>query len=212
VSQLVAIGLVLGLTAVSLGAAGALRERGATPSTTRWVAAVIAGFAYLVAVWWLDVWTAIALSTLSLLAIAVLRSRRSTLLKGLRWSAREESRAELGFPAAATVALAVGWAVHDDPWLAFLAIAFMAWGDASAGLVRGLKEGWLPGTVGASATMLIVSLVSVWLVYPSVAAVAAAVVATSAEAFWPLTSGRLSDSWPVVGSALGVIIFLGGTQ
>jgi dolichol kinase len=212
VTPWLAIVLVLLLTGASLTAAGALRDRGVAPHVTRWVAAVVGGLAYLIAVLWLDAWSAVALSVLSVLAIALLRMRRSSLLKGLRWSARETSRAELGYPAAASLALAVGWAALNDPWLAFLAIAFMAWGDASAGLVRGFKEDSLGHTVAASAAMAAVSLCSAWLIYPSVAGAAAALGATGAEALWPLTRSKLSDSWPVVGSALGLVIVIGGTS
>jgi dolichol kinase len=205
-----AVGLVVGLTGLSLFGASALRACGLPPPLTRWVAAVVGGLAYLVAIRWLDVWSAVALSALALGLIALLRARRATLLSGLRWSSQQQSRAELGYPAAATIALVVGWAVRGDPWLAALAIAFMAWGDASAGLVRGLNERSRPHAVAASAAMAAVSLGAAWLLYPSVAGAAAAVVATAAEAFWPLTRSRLSDSWPVVAAALAVTAFIEG--
>ncbi|MBM2827243.1 MAG: hypothetical protein HW403_1307 [Dehalococcoidia bacterium] len=155
---------------------------------------------------WLDVWVAIALSALSLLLIWALRSWRACLLRGVRGGPEgEDPRSEMEFPAAATVALAVGWGALHDPWMAFLAIAFMAWGDASAGLVRAWMNGSRYQAITASAAMLSVSLGSVWIFHPSVAGAAAAVTATFAEAFWPLTRSRLNDSWPVVGSAIGLM-------
>jgi hypothetical protein len=204
-SQLLAIGLVLVMAALSLVAASLLRDRGVPPPTTRWLASVIGGFAYVVAVNWLDAGIALALSAVCLAVVAALRARRPCLLRGLRLSPRRESRAELGYPAAATLALAVGCVARHDPRLALVAIACMAWGDASAGLVRDWRPGSLPHRVAASAAMLSVSLASAWLLYPSVAGVAAAFAATGAEALWPLTRSSLSDSWPVVGTALAVI-------
>lgn len=195
------------LTGASLGAANVLRDHGAPPSLTRWVASVVGGLAYLVAVLWLDVWSAVALSGLSVLFIAMVRMRRASLLRGLRGSAGDEPRSELGYPAAATVALLVGWAALGNPRLAFVAIVFMAWGDASAGLVRGrMADSWWQA-IAASLTMLGVSLGSAWLFYPSVAGLAAAVAATCVEALWPLTRSKLSDNWPVVASALGLMAF-----
>ena len=37
---------------------------------------------------------------------------------------------------AGSASLAVGWGLLGDPWLSFLPIAFMAWGDSAAGLLR----------------------------------------------------------------------------
>src|SRR5919202_4816809 len=143
-TQLQAIVLVLGMTTLSLVVASVLRDRGVPPPATRWVASTLGGLAYLVAVLWLDRSTALALSAVALLTVAPLRARRASLLRGLRWSPRERSRAELGYCAAATLALAVGWAARQDPRVALLAILFMAWGDASAGLVRDARPGSLP--------------------------------------------------------------------
>ena len=203
--------LIIILTGLGLGFAGVLRDRGVSPAVTRWLASLIGGLAYLVTVRWLDVWSAVAISALTVLLIAGLRRWRAGLLRGLRESVREQSRAELGFPAAATAALAIGWGLFHDPGLAFVAIAFMAWGDGAAGLVRGWRSASTVRNIAASATMLSVSLGSAWLIYPSTAGAAAAVVATGVEAVWPITGSRLSDSWPVVGSTLGLILLLGGT-
>jgi dolichol kinase len=211
-TQMVAIGLVLAIIGVSLGGANTLRDRGVPQPVTRWVASALGSLGYLIAVVWLDAWVAVGLSAFGIVLIAALRARRASLLRGLRGPGRTASRAELGYPAAATVALAIGWGLLDDRWLACLAIAFMAWGDASAGLVRG----WI-GYAGlrsatASAAMLSVCLGAVWLLYPSPAGVAGALAATCAESFWPLTRNKLSDNWSVVASALGTTSTLGGLQ
>ena len=210
VSSPVAIGLVLLIVGAGLGLANALRDRGAPDGVTRWVASVAGGLAYVVAIAWLDPITAIAVSALCALVLALLRAKGATFLRGLRASAAEQSRAELGYPAAATAALALGWATHHGPWLSFAAIAFMAWGDASAGLVRRLLPPGRSQSVAASAAMLCVCALTAALFYRSLAGFAAAVLASVAEAVWPFARSRISDNWAVVASGLGVMIFLGG--
>jgi hypothetical protein len=176
---------------------------------TRWTAAVLGGCAYLVAVAWLNVWTSVALSAGAVAIVAVLRLSRANVLRGL-WASPSGDRAELGFPAVATIALAVGWGMLGQPRLAFVAIAFMTWGDATAGLVRGLLDRGPLQQAGPPVAMLAACIGSAWLFYPLPSALPAAVIATAAEALWPLTRSRLSDSWPVVGSALGLMSMCGG--
>jgi len=210
VTFVAAIGLVLAMVALGLGLANALRDRGAPQGVTRWIASVVGGFAYLLSVFWLDAGAAIVLSAICAALIAAMRFRHAGLLRGLRTDAGEASRAELGYPAAATTALVVGWAMLGNPWLSFVAIAFMAWGDASAGLARMFMANSRYQTLAALATMLSVSVVCAWLFYPTTASLAAAVTASAAEAMWPLTGIKISDNWAVVGSATAVMMLLGG--
>ena len=177
---------------------------------TRWICSAAGGLAYLMAVLWLDVVTAIILSAACGLLIATARVKKARLMRGLRGLPGESSRAELGHPAAATIALAFGWGLGHDAWPSFVAIAFMAWGDASAGLVRWAMRTSGYQTIAAWLTMLSVCVAVAWLSYPHLAGLVAAVVASVAETLWPLTGYRISDNWPVVGSGLGLMIVLGG--
>jgi hypothetical protein len=210
-NSILAAGLALLSCGVSLTAANLLSDRGAPAPVSRWVAGSIGGFGYLAAITWLDVWMALSLSAAALLAISALRMYGASHLRGLRGSAPSGSRAELGYPAAATLAIAIGWGALGQPRLALLPIAFMAWGDASAGLAR-----WLAGArlqaAAASTAMLAVSLACVAALHAGLAGVIAALGATAAEGLWPLTRSRISDNWPVAGSALGLLILIGGTR
>src|SRR5207237_1109776 len=143
---------------------------------------VIGGIGYLGAISWLDRWTAIVLSASALVLIAGLQRRGTSQLRGLRGTRSAESRAELGYPGAATAAMAIGWGALEQPLLALLPIVFMAWGDASAGLARGLVGDARLQAAAASAAMLAVSLGCVAGFHAGIAGGIAALGATAAEA------------------------------
>jgi len=53
-----------------------------------------------------------------------------------RGVSRASTMAEVYFPLSATIVLAVGWAILNNPLLAVACILMMAWGDATTGIVR----------------------------------------------------------------------------
>ena len=90
----------------------------------------------LIAILWLEAGTAVALSSMLALLVIGLRLGFPDSLRGLRRSVSTGDWAEIAYPLAATASLSIGWGLLGDRWLAFLPIAFMAWGDSVAGLVR----------------------------------------------------------------------------
>jgi hypothetical protein len=155
------------------------------------------GAAFLIAVLWLDVWAAVALSGVLALSIIGIRLGYRRGLRGISRGPQNRDWAETAYPVAATVSLVVGWGLLGDRWLAFLPIAFMAWGDSVAGLVRGLArwngrrmDVWLP-----SIAMLCVCLTAALLIQPYWIGAAGAVVATAAERSRLIANRVWDDSW-----------------
>ena len=108
-----------------------LYDRGVPNTISRCAAPVLGGTAYLFAVLWLDAWTATVLSGAMAMLILALRLGFRRGLRGVRGSLPTQAWSEVTYALAGTGALAVGWGLLGDRWLAFLPIAFMAWGTAS---------------------------------------------------------------------------------
>ena len=162
--------------------------------------------AFLIAVLWLDPWTAVALSGVLTLAILVLRLGFRRGLRGVRGSLSTQAWVEITYPAAGTVSLAVGWLLLGDRWLAFVPIAFMAWGDSFAGLARELSIS-LGRRLGVwpSAAMLTCCLATGLLFQPYWIAALGAISATAAERFCPRVHSVRDDNWAVVAASLAVM-------
>ena len=143
-------GIVL-LALSGLVASNLLYDLGAPNSVSRRAAHILGGAAFLFAVLWLDAWTAITLSDVLALLILALRLGFRRGLRGVSRSVSTRDWAEIAYPIAGTASLAVGWGLLGDRWLAFLPIAFMAWGDSMAGLVRdAIRRGNMAGLVRAA--------------------------------------------------------------
>ena len=175
------------LACSGLVASNFLYDRGAPGRLSRRAAHLLGGVAYLMAVLWLDAWMAITLSGVLALCILVLKLGFRRGLRGLSRSDSTQDWAEVIYPMAGTVSLAVGWGLLGDKWLAFLPIAFMAWGDSVAGLVRGTGI-WRGKDIGKwppSAAMLGVCLAAAVLFQPYWIGALGAVAATAGERFSP---------------------------
>jgi hypothetical protein len=117
---------------------------------------VIGGLAYLVAVLWLEPWMALVLSVSGLVFSALLRLRGTSALAGCAPPVAPTARSS-AIPPPPPLRWPIGWFGLHDQWLAFTTIAFTAWGDASAGLLRGWLANSRLDAVGAAAAMLTVS-------------------------------------------------------
>ena len=203
----------IGLLACSgLVASNLLYDLGAPDRLPRRAAHVLGGVAYLMAVLWLDALTAITLSGALALCIVALRLGFRRGLRGLSRSDSTQDWAEVVFPVAGTVSLAVGWGLLGDRWLAFLPIAFMAWGDSVAGLVRGagIWRGKEIGKWPPSIAMLGVCLAVAVLFQPFWIGALGAVAATIAERFRLIAHRLWDDNWVpddpvIVGASLAVM-------
>ena len=134
--QVFAISGIVFLALTGLAASNFAYDRGVPGNVSRFVAPALGGFAFLVAVLWLDAWTAITVSGVLALSVLALRLGFRRGLRGVKGSLSTQDWAEITYPMAGTLSLAVGWGLLGDKWLAFLPIAFMAWGDSAAGLAR----------------------------------------------------------------------------
>ena len=198
-----------GVVTVALGGlivSNLLVDRGLDASFARRVPGALGGLAFLIAVLWLDPRIAVALSGALTLAMLSLRLGFRRGLRGVSGSLSSQVWAEITFPAAGTVSLAVAWLLLGDRWLAFVPIAFMAWGDSFAGLARELSMS-LGRRVGhwPSAAMLTCCLATGLLFQPYWIAVLGAISATAAERFCPRILSVRDDNWAVVAASLTVM-------
>lgn len=131
----VAISVAL-LVCGGLGLSNLLYDRGVPRSIARRVAPGCAGAAFLIAALWLEPGVAILLALTLTGTLVVLKALRPTAMRGVEGELASQAWSEITFGLAGVVSLAVGWGWFGDPWLGFLPIAFMAWGDSTAGLAR----------------------------------------------------------------------------
>ncbi len=202
VAEALIAGGIAGCAALMVLAANRLRDRGTEASLSRRVAGVLGGGAYLIAVLSFNAWMATAISASAALLILLLRLYWPQQVRGLSGSGPGRRWGEVAYLVAATMAIMVGWGVLGDKWLAFVPIAFMAWGDNAAGLVRALVPGGREVDGWASAGMLVVCLGAAALYQPYWIGAVGAVTATVAERFRPATHPLWDDNWIIVAASL----------
>lgn len=198
----IGIGLV---SAAGLASSNLLYDRGVPNTVSRYVAPILGGVAFLVAVLWLDVWTAVALSGLMTLLIMALRLGFRRGLRGVEGNLPTQAWSEVTYAMGGTVSLAVGWGLLGDLWLAFLPIAFMAWGDSIAGLARASLWREKVASPWSSVAMLVVCLAAAVLYQPYWIGALGALVATAAERRRPRVSIVWDDNLNVVVMSLAVM-------
>ena len=113
-SQTIAASGVVLIALFGLATSNLLFDRGVDASLSRRVPGVLGGVAFLIAVLWLDPWTAVALSGALTLSILVLRLRFGRGLRGVTGSASAQAWAEVSYPLAGTLSLAIGWGLLGD--------------------------------------------------------------------------------------------------
>ena len=211
-SQAYIAGAIALLALLGLAGANFAYDHGAPDSLSRRVPAMLGGVAFLIAVLWLDPWVAVTVAGVLTVAMIVVRLGFRRGLRGVRGRLPAHAWAEIAFPMAGMASLAVGWGLLGDRWLAFVPIAFMAWGDSAAGLVReafmwrGKRMNIWPSTA-----MFGVCLAAALLFNPYWIAAAGALAATATERFGPTTRRLWDDNWAIVGASLGVMAFLSTT-
>jgi dolichol kinase len=199
---------VLGVVVIALiGLAGSnfLYDRGVSRTISRRFAPVLGGLAYLIAVLWLDAWTAIAVTGMLTLIIIALRLGFRNKLRGVRGSHPAQNWAEITYPVSGTISLLVGWGILGDRWLAFLPVAFVAWGDTAAGLARDCISRDNAPSVWTMAAMFAVCLVAAMVFHPYWIAAVGAMVATLAERFRPGIIKFWDDNLNIVAASLTIM-------
>ncbi len=208
--QAFALGGIATLAFAGLVASNLLYDRGVPNSMSRYVAPLLGGLAFLAAVLWLEAWTATALSGVLALGILALRLGFRRGLRGVEGNRPTQAWAEVTYAVAGTVSLAVGWGLLGDRWLAFLPIAFMAWGDSIAGLARAAIWRGKVASIGPAMAMLVVCLTVAALFQPYWIGALAALVATAAERRRPMVLNIWDDNLHVVAMSLAVMGILAG--
>ena len=195
---------------VGLVASNLLYDRGVANSLSRYVAPIFSGVAFLVAVLWLDVWTATVLAGAMALFILAVRLGFRRGLRGVRGNLPTQAWSEVTYALGGTAALAIGWGLLGDRWLAFAPIAFMAWGDSIAGLARATIWHRRVASPWPSIAMLAVCLAVAALFEPYWIGAIGAIVAVAAERRRPIVAPVWDDNVNVVVASLGVMALLSG--
>jgi dolichol kinase len=200
---------VIALAFFAITGSNFLNDRGVPNSMSRRFAPVVGGFAYLAATIWLEKWAAVAVCGILTLLILFLRLGFQRGLRGVRGTHPAQTWAEITYPVAGTLSLVIGWGLLNDKWLAFMPVAFMAWGDTAAGIARELigldinKSSWHMGA------MLVVCMVAVAILYrPLWIGAVGAIAATLAERFRPGLLRFWDDNLNLVAASFVVMAML----
>ena len=207
-AQVFAVSGSVTVALVGLVASNLLYDRGVANSISRYVAPILGGVAFLVAVLWLDAWTAIILSGAMALFILAVRLGFRQGLRGVRGNLPSQAWSEVNYALGGTASLAIGWGLLGDRWLAFAPIAFMAWGDSTVGLVRAMLWRSNVASVWPSLGMLAVCLGAAFLYQPYWIGAVGAVAATIAERKRPRLGVWWDDNAQVVTVSLTTMVTL----
>ncbi len=206
--QALAISGVVALVFAGLIVSNLLHDRGVDNSLSRCIAAALGGVALLVAIVWLNPWTAVILSSVLTLFIIVLRVGFRRGLRGVKGKMPSQAWAEVTYAMSGTVSLAIGWGLFGDKWLAFLPIAFMAWGDNVASLTRATIWRNNVASIWPSVVMLVVCLGIAVLYQPFWISAVGAGVATAAERYRPRFIRFWDDNLNLVATSFIVMTIL----
>ena len=191
-----------------LGLSNLLYDQGVPRSVARYVAPWCAGAAFLIAALWLEADVAISLAVALTAMLVVLKAFRRTALRGVQGELVSQALSEITFGLAGVASLAVGWGWFGDPWLGFLPIAFMAWGDSTAGLARATLWRSNVASVWPSMGMAAVCLGTAFLYRPYWIGAVGAVAATIAERKRPRLGVWWDDNAQVVAVSLTTMVTL----
>lgn len=207
-TQAYSIGAVVGTALAGLVISNLLHDRGLDSSVSRCLGGILGGMALLEAVTWLDSWTAVEVSGAMTLLILIIRLGFRQKLRGTSGKRPDQAWAEVTYAVGGTASLAIGGGLVGDRWLAFLPIAFMAWGDNAAGLTRATVWHDNVASIWPSIAMLGVCFASVALFRTFWIGVAGAVVATAVERYRPRILRFCDDNLIIVITSLAVMIVL----
>ena len=208
VEQIYGVCVVSGLSLTGIILGNKLLDRFEAAFLSRRLVSIIGGVAYLAAVLLLDKHIAlITIGTITALVILLRLGFRNWLRGALRNpSARDYS--EITYLVAGILSLSIGWGVFDDKWLAFLPVAFIAWGDNAAGLARDKICKGRQSRLWPSLVMLVTCTGIAFIYHPFWIGVVGAVTATIAERFRINTIRFWDDNINVVVFSLAVMVIV----
>ena len=198
--------LITGIALVGLYLSNIVFDYGTPQYLSRKIGHGVGGVSYLLCVLVFSTpWYPILLSGGFSLLLGGARIIRPSTFRGVGGSSRKHALAEIYFPLGGTLALLVGWAWLNNPWLAIVPILYMAWGDAITGLIRARVYGKEVKGVWGSVGMLITCLLIATLFAPYWIAVIGAVVATLAEKYSGLSRTWVDDNYSIIVASLLVM-------
>lgn len=211
ISQLPTLFLIMFLVFVGLWFSNILYDYKVPQYISRKLGHFFGGVAYLMmAFLFEDAWYPMILSFGFVLLLGGARFIRPSTFRGVGGSGRSHALAEVWFPIAGTISLAVGWAWLGSPMLALVPILFMAWGDMITGLIRSQMYGREVKGAWGSLGMIVICLLIATLFDPWWIGAIGAVVATLAEKYTPMSRGFWDDNWSIIVASLLVMGILGG--
>ncbi len=201
--------LIAGAVLVGLYLANYFYDRGVEQYISRKVGHGVGGVGFVFCVFlFSSAWWPIIIASGFTVLLSGARLAKPETFRGVGGTARQHALAEVYFPMAGTLSIAIGWAWLDNPWLAVVPILFMAWGDMVTGLVRShFYHREVKGNLGSLA-MIVVCLVVAYFFEPYWIGAIGAVTATLAERFTPLSRGIWDDNWTIVLSSLVIMTLL----
>ena len=203
--QTFAVGGIVSVAVAGLMASNLLYDRRVANALSRYLAPILGGVAFFGAVLWLEAWTATVLSGAMALFILAVRLGFRRGLRGVRGDLPTQVWSEVTYAMAGAAALAIGWGLLGDRWLAFLPIAFMAWGDSIAGLARATIWHRRVASMWPSIAMLGTCLAAAAVFQPYWIGGIGAIVAATAERRRPMVHVLWDDNLHVVAMSLGVM-------
>ncbi|MDO9333790.1 MAG: hypothetical protein Q7T57_04635 [Dehalococcoidales bacterium] len=156
---------------------------------TRKVAHIGAGVAFLLCPFLFhSFWWPLGLTAAFMLLLVAARFYKPDTFRGAGGSGRPNALAEINFPLAAVVSIAVGWGWLGEPWLGTVPITFVGFGDGITGLIRskvyGKEVKGNYGSIGMLATCLLLA----YFIHPYWVGAVGAGAAVLAEKYTPTTA------------------------
>lgn len=191
------VAATLALVAVGLGSivlANALFDRGVPNYLTRKLAHVAGGLGFLISPFLFDTpLFPLLLSAVFTLTLGICHTWAPQRIRGVGGSGRAGSMAEVWYPFACGVAIAIGWGLLQNPWLGVLPTLFLGFGDAVTGAVRTLVYKRETKGIAGSIAMFAVCCVLALLAHPYWIGLAGALTATFFERI-TIASRRWDDN------------------
>ena len=205
-SELPFVILVAGAIAVGLYLSNLMYDYKVPQYISRKIGHGVGGMGLLLLVFFFqEPWWPLILAGGFTLLLGGARILKPSTFRGVGGTGRSHALAEVWFPLASTVSIAVGWVWLNNPMLAIVPTLYMAWGDMVTGLIRSrvygreVKGNW--GSVG----MLVSCLLIGYLFQPYWIAAVGAVVATLVEKYSGLSRTWVDDNYTIIVSSLLVM-------